>query len=227
MPGGKRSDQISKRDLEVLEFVARFGVVSRSAVATWARTGSSATRSRERRLRDAGLIEVRAGVWGEGKLLSCTRRGLAVSGRGELSPARFSLASVGHESAVAELAALFERDGERLLSEREILAREREAGERRFSAKLESGRFHRADLIRTDREGLPEAIEVELTPKGAERLDRLLRAWRRAVVEKRLSGVAYICPPRTRGTVERAVRRTRTESVIEVRELGGAGSLGE
>lgn len=222
MPGGKRTDQISQRDLEVLEFVARFGVVSRDAVATWARTGSSVTRARERRLRDAGLIEVRAGVWGEGRLLSCTRRGLAVSGRRELSPARFSLASVGHESAVAELAAAFERDGQRLLSEREILAREREEGERRYSAKLESGRFHRADLIRTDEGGLPEAIEVELTPKGADRLDRLLRAWRRAVLEKRVRRVAYICPPRTRGTVERAVQRTRTEVAIDVRELGRA-----
>lgn len=205
----------------MLEFIARFGVVSRSAVATWARTGQSATRARERRLRDAGLVDVRSGVWGAGKLVSCTKRGLVLSGRRDLSPARFSLASVGHESAVAELAALFERDGDRLLSEREIVAREREEGERRFSAKLESGRFHRADLVRTDEDGLPEAIEVELTPKGADRLDHLLRAWRRAVAERRLSRVSYLCPPRTRSMVERAVQRTRTEVAIEVRDLVG------
>ncbi len=42
MPGGKRSDQISARDLEVLEFIARFGVVPRAAVATWAGTGTHA-----------------------------------------------------------------------------------------------------------------------------------------------------------------------------------------
>jgi hypothetical protein len=107
-----------------------------------------------------------------------------------------------------------------LLSEREIVAREREEGERKFSAKLESGRFHRADLVRTDERGLPEAIEVELTPKGAARLDHLLRAWRRAVAERRLSRVSYLCPPRTRSMVERAVERTRTEVAIEVRDLG-------
>ena len=219
MPGGKRTDRISPRDVEVLEFVARFGVVSRAAIAIWAGTAQSATRAREQRLRDSGLVEVRSGVWGQGKLVSCTQRGLVVAGRRDLSPARFSLASVGHESAVAELAALFEREGQRLLSEREIVAREREEGERMFSARLESGKFHRADLVRTDEDGKPEAIEVELTPKGAARLDHLLRAWRRAVAEKRLSRVSYMCPPRTRPMVERAVQRTRTEVAIDVHGL--------
>ena len=120
---------------------------------------------------------------------------------------------------MAELAALFEREGQRLLSEREIVAREREEGERMFSARLESGKFHRADLVRTDEDGKPEAIEVELTPKGAARLDHLLRAWRRAVAEKRLSRVSYMCPPRTRPMVERAVQRTRTEVAIDVHGL--------
>lgn len=38
MPGGKRTHRISERDLEVLEFIARYGVVPRSAVAMWAGT---------------------------------------------------------------------------------------------------------------------------------------------------------------------------------------------
>lgn len=204
----------------MLGFVARFGVVSREAAATWAGTAQSVTRERERRLREAGLIEVHAGVWGEGKLLVCTAKGLRVSGRRELSPGRFSLASVHHEARVAELAAMFEREGQEVLSEREILARERLEGERRLSARLDGGRFHRADLIRKREDGgAPEAIEVELTPKGAARLDKLLRAWRRAVAERRLSRIVYVCPPGTRGVVERAVARTQTHSVIEVRDL--------
>jgi hypothetical protein len=217
--GGIRTDSISTRDVEVLGFIARFGVVPRCAVATWAGTGISAMEKRERRLRLAGLIEVRSGVWGEGRLLAATRAGLRLAGHGELRPPTFRLEAVNHEAAVAELAARLERDGHSLLSEREMLARERIEGERPFSARLSGGRFHRADLLRTATGGPPEAIEVELTPKGQVRLDELLRAWRRSVAERRLARVVYRCPPRTRGVLERAVERTRTGSAVVVEEL--------
>lgn len=220
MPGGKRTDAISKRDLEVLEFVARFGVVSRDAVATWAGTKRTVTITRERRLREAGLIEVRGGVWGESKLLACTRVGLAAAGRPDLRVARFSLASCRHEVRVAELAARLEAAGERTLSEREIVARERSEGDRSLSADLGGGRAHRADLVRTLGVGPPQAIEVELVAKGAARLDELLRGWRRAAVQGRLSGVKYWCGgPGVSRVVRKAVERTRTEGVVDIDEL--------
>jgi hypothetical protein len=219
MPGGPRTDRISSRDIEVLEFIARFGIVPRTAVATWAGTGRTVTLTRERRLREAGLIEVRTGIGGEAKLLACTRDGLRVSGHGELHMARFSLASVGHESAVAKLAAAIERQGGRTLSEREILAQERAHGSRVYSAELPGGRLHRADLIRATDGRPPEAIEVELAAKGTTRLDELLRAWRRAVAEGRLGGVAYRCGPSIARVVRRAIERTRTASAISVEEL--------
>jgi hypothetical protein len=220
MPGGKRSDRISKRDLEILEFIARFGVVPRSAVATWAGTGRTVTITRERRLREAGLIEVSPGIGGGDRLLICTRLGLRVVGRTDLRLAQLSLQRVTHESVVALLAAGLERAGDRTLSEREILARERAAGERVFSAALSRGRFHRADLLRVDsQDGEMEAVEVELTTKGASRLDELLRAWRRAVAEQRVKRVVYRCSPAARPYVERAVERTRTSAAIGVDEL--------
>lgn len=216
-----RTERISARDLEVLEFIARFGVVSREAVAAWAGTAETCTFDRERRLREAGLVEVRCGVWGEGKLVAATRAGLSLCGRGELRPARFSLATVRHEATVAELAARMERRGERTLSEREIAAREREQGERLLSAELGTRRFHRADLLRIGAAGgPPEAIEVELNAKGQARLDELLRAWRWAVAERRLARVVYRCPPRVRGVVERAVERTGVGAAIAVEGLG-------
>lgn len=220
MPGGKRTDRISKRDLEVLEFIARFGVVPRTAVATWAGTGRTVTITRERRLREAGLINVPSGVAGSDRLLVCTKAGLRAVGRADLRTAQFSLQRVQHESAVALLAASLERAGDRTLSEREILARERAAGERTFSASLSGGRFHRADLVRlnSDSEG-PEAVEVELTLKGARRLDELLRAWRRVVAEKRITRVVYRCSCDTRPYVERAVERTRTGTAIAVQDI--------
>lgn len=211
---------ISCRDLEVLEFIARFGVVPRSAVATWAGTARTVTIVRESRLRKAGLVTVRRGFGDIGPLACATQSGLRACGRKELRVARPALAVIGHEAVVAGLAATMERLGARLLSEREILALERAEGRRVLSAALPSGRFHRADLIRVDDGGRPlEAIEVELTTKGAARLDELLRAWRRAVAERRLSGVRYRCAPRTRPFVERAIERTRTQAAIAVEEL--------
>lgn len=220
MPGGKRTDHISRRDLEVLEFIARFGVVPRGAVAVWANTADTVTYARERRLRQAGLIEALAPVGESGKLLVCTTAGLRACGRADLRRAKLSFAAVRHEAAVALLAARMERGGERTLSEREVFARERAEGRRLLSAALPDGRYHRADLVRVGPEGEPrEAIEVELSAKGAARLDVLLRAWRRAVAERRLSGVVYRCAPRTRSIVERAIERTRTAGAVAVEDI--------
>ncbi len=220
MPGGKRTDHISVRDLEVLAFIARFGVVSRSAVAIWAETGRSVTIARETRLRKEGLIRVVRGYGDFGPLTLATRAGLCAAGHPELRPARVSAAALSHETVLATTAAQIERRGERLISEREILARERAAGEPIHSATLPNGRAHRADMILTDEAGqIAQAIEVELSVKGATRLDQLLRSWRRAVLDRKVSGVIYRCAPRTRPYVERAVERTKTGAVISVRDL--------
>ena len=220
MPGAKRSDYISPRDLEVLDFIARFGVVPRSAVATWAGTARTVTISRESRLRRAGLIRVGRGLGSSGPIAICTRSGLRASSRRELSAARLSYAALSHDTTVAILAASLAREGASLLSEREIVARERAAGDRHLSAKVGPGAHHRPDLIRLDSDGeAVEAIEVELSTKGAARLDAILRSWRRAVAERRFSAVSYRCAPRTLPYVERAIERTRTATTILARPL--------
>ncbi len=220
MPGGKRTDRISERDLEVLEFIARLGIVPRSAVGLWAGTARTATVTRERRLRRAGLVAVQPGFGLSDRLVLCTRAGLRASGRAELSTARPSLARIPHEAVVARLAAMLERDGARVLSEREMTVREGAEGKHLYSAALSGGRFHRADLVRVGERGEPpEAIEVELTVKGQARLDALLRAWRLAVAERRLSRVVYRCTPDTHRVLERAIERTRTDTAIAVEEL--------
>lgn len=219
MPHGPRTDRISQRDLEVLEFIARFGLVPRPAVATWAATGRTATYGRERRLLAAGLI-LRSGFGSDQPLLAATATGLRACGRSDLRVVQPAPATIRHEALAARLGADLERRGEALLSEREILAQERAEGSRLLSAELPGGRFHRADLIRLAKDGAPgEAIELERTTKGAARLDALLRAWRFAVAERRVSRVVYHCAPRTRRFVERAIERTRTEDAIDVVDL--------
>jgi len=219
MPGAKRSDHISTRDLEVLAFIARFGVVPRSAVATWANTARSVTIARETRLRKEGLIRVLRGYGTFGPLAIATRSGLRAAGRPELRPARVSAAALSHETILARIAAEIEHGGRKLISEREILALERAAGAPVHSATLPNGRAHRADMILAEDGGPGEAIEVELSTKGAARLDQLLRAWRHAVLDRKVSGVTYRCSPRTRQYVERAIERTKTGAVITVRDL--------
>src|SRR6266576_6680497 len=70
---------ISFRDLQVLAFICRFGVVNRTAVQWWAGTGRSVTLDRERRLREARLIEVYPPIGRSGPLLAVTARGLRLS----------------------------------------------------------------------------------------------------------------------------------------------------
>lgn len=217
MPGGRRTDRISQRDLEVLEFVARFGVVSREAVAIWAGTARAVTAARERRLREVGLIEVLPGIGNTGRVLVCKRAGLRAVCREELPTPRPSPASLVHSAANAHVAARLERGGRLVLSEYEIAARERAERKRIYSAEIRDGRHHRPDLVVL---GDPsEAIEVELSDKSNRRLDDILRGWRWAVAEKRFDRVRYLCSPRAQRYVERAIERARIDGQVVVDEL--------
>jgi hypothetical protein len=219
MPRRRREgvrERVSERDLEVLAFIARFGVVPRSAVAVWASTGRSVTLDRERRLREARLIVSHPPLDSTGPLLVATRTGLHLCERTELRPARYSLSTVRHWQLTAQVGARLEAAGERVLSEREIIAAERLEGDRVYSAKGQFERgHHRPDLVRlTDP---PEAIEVELTNKAPGRLDERLRSWRWAIgieEECRVARVIYLCPAPTLRYVERSIDRTATGDLI-------------
>jgi hypothetical protein len=224
--GRRKTERITERDLEVLEFVARFGVIPRAVVAKWAETGRAVTAARERRLREAGLVEVLPGLGDSGRLVLCTRRGLQAIGCQELATPRFSPATLRHSATTARVGAELERAGHRVLSEREIEARERAEGCRVFSAQGRGGRYHRPDLVLLG--DPPQALEVELTDKSARRLDEILRAWRRALAAGQFVRVRYLCAPRVLGYVERAVQRTKTDAVmtdavIDVEKLGESG----
>jgi hypothetical protein len=216
VPNARRTDRINRRDLDALEFVARYGTVPREVLATWSESGRSVSYERERRLRAAGLIAILRGL--DGRLLVATAAGRRACGRSELPAARPSPGSLRHETLLAALGARLELAGEEVLSEREIGARERAEGTRLYSASMGRGRFHRPDLV-----GLQgaeaTAIEVELTVKGAARLDAILRAWRFAVAEGRLAHVTYHCAPRVRRFVEKAIARTATAQAIDAIDL--------
>ena len=217
MPNGKRTDRISERDLEVLEFVARFGVVPRDVVARWAGTGRAVTASRERRLRERGLVEVLPAFGNSGQLVVCSRRGLRAVLREDLPVPKFSPGSVRHTAEVARVGTGLERDGAKVLSEREILAAERIAGQRVYSASMSERGFHRPDLVAISE--VVEAVEVELTSKAPLRLDVILRAWRRAVIDRKIARVHYFCADVAADSVRRSIDRTGTQQFVSIHEL--------
>ena len=208
--------RVTARDMEVLEFVARYGVVPRDAVEVWAETARTMTWRREKRLREAGLLEVAKPHFEEAPFLLATRDGLSICTRDELPVAELSLATVGHFAAIARLAARLERAGETLLSERELLAYERASGEHDFSIRLDDGSLHRPDLISVP-SGSPPAdwartaptsiVEVELNQKGARRLDRILIGWRNEIASRRFAALRYYCAERALPYVQRSAER--------------------
>jgi hypothetical protein len=203
--------------VEVLWFVARFGVVPRSAVARWARTRKTVTAEREKRLRDAGLLEVMRPWLSPEPVLVATAGGLALCGRGELAVARVSPLTLRHFVATAHLAVDLEQAGQQLLSERELLTYERATGERDFSIRLADRSYHRPDLIALG--DPPGIVEVELTAKGKARLDEIVSGWAAAVDRGRFARVRYFCSTEALPYVERAVQRTGAGDRVDAQLL--------
>jgi hypothetical protein len=215
--GGKER-RVSGRDVEVLEFVARYGVVPRSAVARWAGTAKTVTGEREKRLRDAGLVEVSRPWMSPEPVVVATGKGLALCGRPELPKAKASPRTLRHFAAAAHLAVDLERAGEQLLSERQLLAHERAMGRRDFSIRLRGEeKYHRPDLIAIGKP--PSIIEVELTAKGKARLDEIIAGWKMAVERGRFAGVRYYCSSEALPYVKRAVDRVGAQEQVRVELL--------
>lgn len=172
----------------------------------------------------AGLLERLCLLQGEPSLLRATRAGLRYAGLG-LKVAAVSPASVDHWLRCASMALLLgERYGKpSILSERELRLAEQVEGREIFSARLGelpngAPRLHRPDLAILGEDG-PVAVEVELTPKGPRRLERLIRAWRRA---SWVAEVHYYCEPGiTRRAVGRAVEKVGAEERVRVLEVVG------
>ncbi len=222
--GGEKNRRVSARDLEVLGFVARFGVVPRSAMAKWAGTAKTVTGEREKRLRDAGLLEVTRPWLSPEPVLVATADGIAASCQSELFKARLSPSTLRHFAAVAYLAASLESAGEELLSERELLAHERAKGERSFSIRLlGKDKYHRPDLIALGE--LPTVIEVELTAKGRNRLDEIVSGWKAAVERGRFASVRYFCTKKALPYVKRSVERADAGAEVTVEALPDETSL--
>jgi hypothetical protein len=189
----------------VLGFVARFGRVPRGAVAVWANTRRSVTLAREKRLREAGLVEPHPPMDETGPILICTRRGLRRCGCRDLPVAEFTLLRITQSVAAAHVAAFLERSGERLYSQREMAAVERVAGKPIYSTEFTRRRPRRPDLIRLGPS--TEAIGVQVAEFTPKRFDDLIREWRHMLILGLFARVIYLCSPRALRYVRRTAER--------------------
>jgi len=173
--------------MEALDFIARFGFVSRMSLMK--RWGEERRQLIERLgwLDSKGLVAISDGDWDGNALHSCTVAGLRVCGRSALAPPPRARAEP--LAIVAEMAAIEERLGGRVVSGRELAATE--AGGLCESAASE--RLLHPDLVILGAGSAPLAVEVEVAPRGAKQLEELMRTWAAAVAEGRFAAVSWRC----------------------------------
>jgi len=175
--------------IAMMRWTARMGAITAEALA--AREGTSVASARGRLLASerASLLRRRRPLTGQPALYTITRAGLRACGLSGLDPCHVSASNALHAIVCVEVAVALERcyPHHRVLGERELRRDERERGVALASARLGEAPgggslLHRPDLVlwpeRSD-DGLPVAVEVELTVKAPRRLAHICRAWAR------------------------------------------------
>ena len=209
--------------IAVMRWTARMGAITAEALA--AREGTSVASARARLLASerAGLLRRRRPLAGQPALYTITRAGLRACGLSGLEPCRVSASNALHSIVCVDVAVALERcyPHHRVLGERELRRDERERGAPLASARLGQAPgggslLHRPDLVlwpeRPD-DGLPVAVEVELTVKAPRRLAHICRAWTRC---RYVSGVLYLVAPEVEPALARAVETVQAGERVAV-----------
>ena len=215
----------------MLEWLAAIGAAAVPELADAGGIAASAAAARLRRLEVSGLVQTVRMLHGKPALVVITRAGLRVAGRDELAPPRVSSSGFVHLLECGRVARALERacaGSHSVHSERELRAWERDGGRVVASAELRFGargarELHRPDLVCVPlRDGLPVAIEVELTVKAPARLREIVRGWARC---RCVAGVVYYAAPAALRALERAIADERAGAVVQALELVRAGEL--
>jgi hypothetical protein len=203
-----RRGVVTGRDVEVLRWVGRHGVVSTEQIAKrfWpAGCAGWTVRRRLRQLAEARLVRERRPGWRlQSKLWLATARGLRLTGVA-LRPARLIGWRLNHDLALVDLSEqlLSEIAGSVWLTERELMV-----GGWRTSLKLR--RLPDGLLIQPD--GRRFAVELEASRKQAERLRRIVSDYMPALRgPNALAGVIWYARPQLSAGVEHL--RTAVDSL--------------
>jgi hypothetical protein len=190
---------IMPRDRELLEFVAEHRLVLETHLKSLIGAGYGSG-SRPRALERAGLLKPGPRFHGQPRCFQITRTGLDLVGS-RLPAPRTDLREYQHDIGVAWLWLAANRGAfgpmQEVISERALRSRDMtpDGRERPLGVRLgvlgPSGRegLHYPDLLLVDPGGRRVAVELELTPKGAGRRDRILAGY---ASDARIDAVLYL-----------------------------------
>jgi hypothetical protein len=215
-----------------VRWTARLGAVTADALAVRLDATVASARARLRGAERAGLLGCHRPLAGQPPLYTATAAGVRACGERDLQPCRVSASGARHLIVCSHVAAALERcyPDHALLGERELRRAERVHGRPLASARIgwrhggDAG-VHRPDLVLLPQrvpDGLPVAVEVELTVKAPRRLHDICLAWARAGC---VAGVLYLAPADVRRALARAVRSAAAGERIAVLGLDAVPGL--
>jgi hypothetical protein len=208
VPGKRLSD----RDRRLLEFLAEHRLVLERQIDRLLGAPTGDTSARLLTLADEGYLSYRRGFGGDLRWWWIRRRGLDAIGS-ELPAPRLKFASYKHDVGLAWLWLAAQRGTfgplREVLSERRLrssdgaLQRNGEPWGIRLGGVDRHGyeRLHYPDLLLIDPEGHRIALELELTPKGVDRREKILGGYG---ADGRVRGVLYLVEETPSG---RAIQR--------------------
>lgn len=226
---------ITERDRRLLEMAAEQRLILPAHAAALLATSPSTAAPRLRALARAGYL-VRHGVFaGQPPCYQISRKGLAVVGS-SLSPPRLDLSTYSHDLGLAWLW-LAARSGtfgpmREVLSERTLRSRDAARGQPGAAAREPEAigealgvrlggrgaggreRLHYPDLLLITPEGRRIAVELELSPKGRARRERILAGYGS---DSRIDAVLYLVEqPGLFHSIRASARRLGISSHVHV-----------
>ena len=217
---GRRGRRITDRDLEILRWIGRHGMVTAEQVASkfFARgPGVVGTRAAYRRLdileKLALIKRDQTPYWRAPKVVRVTAAGASLAGVG-VRPARYVEGEVRHAVALVDLMEQLHthyRDST-LRTEREIRT---DRWHEQASGRRDIGRGRIPDGQLTLRTGRVVAVELDLTPKRSKDFERILRAYR----QEKFDEVWWYVVPGAVDRVRKLVEDNRCDDFMDVRAI--------
>lgn len=219
----RRDPALPPERAALIMWTAKMGAVTAQALAVAENISAASAGARLRAAERAGLLTCSRPLAKRPGLYTATRAGIRRCGLHGLDPCRVSAAGASHLIACASVAAALQHayPDHRVAGEHELRRDERELGVTPTSAQMGVGPYgrpllHRPDLVLWPQEstdGLPVAVEVELTIKAPRRLTDICRAWARC---RGIAGVLYVAPPNVARALGRAISRAQAQERIVV-----------
>lgn len=217
---------VTSQQVELVSWTASLGAVTADALAHRLGVSIPSARARLAAAERRKLLARKRPLFERPSLFTATPSGLRACNARGIQTCQVSAAKANHLIVCAAAAAALERSypDHRIIGEHELRRDEREHGDSLASAQTRASHggdsdLHRPDLVlwpKVPDDGLPVAVEIELTIKAHRRLAEICRAWARC---RKVAGVIYLAPPAVQRAVSRAVAEARAGEQVAVLPL--------